>query len=346
MIFGDSDRPPGVLNALPRQRGTCRVNTKGQWLVLGAILGSLCLFGATSRSAEAPATPEAGSAHSPPKSSKMESLLEILSLESKQRTVVYRTEENIEGAFWSADGKRIFFSERGLLHSVPAKGGSAQVHQVGLDRLGGSLGYTPDRKHFVLTHYAGGQGSHIYLVPVVGGPPRQVTVNAPSWWHSCSPDGKIMLFVGLRQDNLDIYSIPIEGGVETRLTAEPGTDDGPEFSADGRYIYFNSDRTGRHQIWRMKPDGSAPEQITRDAYNNWYPHVSPDGKWITFLSYEESGVKGHPQYRPVMLRLMSTFSEQAEVLVRLIGGQGTYDTNSWSPDSSRIAFISYREKGG
>jgi Tol biopolymer transport system component len=290
-----------------------------------------------------PKAPEPASAKpAAPETRKMESLLEVFSLGSKQRTVIYRTKENIEGAFWSADGSRIFFSERGLIRSVSEKGGQAQAHDIGLDRLGGSLGYSPDKKQFVVTHYTGGQGLRVYVVPVGGGEPRLLTPKAPSWWHSWSPDGKTILFVGLRQDNLDIYSIPADGGTETRLTSQPGIDDGPEFSADGQYIYFNSDRSGRNQIWRMRPDGTAPEQVTHDAYNNWYPHVSPDGKWITFLSYEEPDVKGHPQYRPVTLRLLATAGGDAVVLVRLVGGQGTYDTNSWSPDSTRIAFISYR----
>ena len=68
----------------------------------------------------------------------------------------------------------------------------------------------------------------------------------------------------------DIYTIPVTGGPEKRLTTTPGLDDGPEYSADGQWIYFNSDRTGRMQIWRMRVDGSQTEPVTTDEFNNGF----------------------------------------------------------------------------
>ena len=133
----------------------------------------------------------------------------------------------------------------------------------------------------------------------------------------------------------------LEGGEEQRLTTAPGLDDGPEYSPDGRHIYFNSDRTGLMQIWRMKTDGSEQEQMTKDKYNNWFAHPSPDGRWIVFLSYP-GDVKGHPANKDVMLRLMPARGGPIEVLAKLFGGQGTINVPSWSPDSQRVAFVSYQ----
>ena len=107
-----------------------------------------------------------------------------------------------------------------------------------------------------------------------------------------------------RNGEFDIYTIPVAGGDETRLTTAKGLDDGPEYSPDGKYIYFNSERTGHMQIWRMHADGSAQEQITFDDFNNWFPHISPDGKWMVFLSYGND-VTGHPPNKDVQLRIMS-----------------------------------------
>ena len=95
------------------------------------------------------------------------------------------------------------------------------------------------------------------------------------------------------------------------------------------------------QIWRMKPDGSQQAQITSDDYNNWFPHPSPDGKWIVFLSYEKN-VKDHPENKDVMLRLMPAGGGGIQVLAKLFGGQGTLNVPSWSPDSRKLAFVSYR----
>ena len=150
---------------------------------------------------------------------------------------------------------------------------------------------------------------------------------------------------GGRNNNYDIYKIPVKGGAEIRLTADTALDDGPEYSPDGKYIYFNSVRTGRMQLWRMKPDGSGQEQLTFDDYNNWFPHISPDGKWIVFLSFlNDINPNDHPFYRHVYLRLMPVNGGQPKVIAYLYGGQGSINTPSWSPDSKKIAFVSNSDK--
>ena len=131
------------------------------------------------------------------------------------------------------------------------------------------------------------------------------------------------------------------GGEETRLTTAPGLDDGPDYAADGR-IWFNSVRTGVMKIWRMDADGKNQTQMTRnEEYADWFPHPSPDGKRVVFLSYDRS-VEGHPPDKDVVLRLMPLEGGEPRVVARLLGGQGTINVPSWSPDSSRFAFVSYR----
>jgi Tol biopolymer transport system component len=94
------------------------------------------------------------------------------------------------------------------------------------------------------------------------------------------------------------------------------------------------------QIWRMRPDGSSPEQITNDEWNNWFPHPSPDGKWIVCLSYN-GDVKGHPASQPIRLRLIPVGGGPIREVATLLGGQGTINVPSWSPDSQSFAFVSY-----
>ena len=60
-----------------------------------------------------------------------------------------------------------------------------------------------------------------------------------------------------------------------------------------------------------------------------------------FLSYEK-GVEGHPPSKDVMLRMVPIEGGEIDVLTRLFGGQGTINVPSWSPDSTQVAFVSYR----
>jgi Tol biopolymer transport system component len=60
-----------------------------------------------------------------------------------------------------------------------------------------------------------------------------------------------------------------------------------------------------------------------------------------FVSYDKS-VKGHPANKDVVLRIMPFGGGKPKVLANLFGGQGTINVPSWSPDSKRVAFVSYQ----
>jgi len=91
----------------------------------------------------------------------------------------------------------------------------------------------------------------------------------------------------------------------------------------------------------MKPDGTDPEQVTSDEYNNWFPHISPDGKWIAMISYgHEISPEDHPYYKHCYLRLMPISNGAPRIIAYVYGGQGTINVPSWSPDSTKIAFVS------
>ncbi len=285
---------------------------------------------------------------SPTSQPKLYSTLETVVVASTDRQVVYIAPERFEAPNWTHDGASFIFNRNGLLQRLAVSGGEPQTIDTGFaNHCNNDHGISPDSKWIALSDNS--QADHqslVYIVPFEGGKPRRITQNSPSYWHGWSPDGKTLAFVGQRNGDFDIYTISTEGGAEMRLTTAKGLDDGPEYSPDGKYIYFNSERTGLMQIWRMRPDGSAQEQVFSDEMNNWFPHISPDGKWMVFLSYDKS-VTGHPENKDVMLRLMSLDEKNATdkkitVLAKLFGGQGTINVPSWSPDSLKLAFVSYQ----
>jgi Tol biopolymer transport system component len=279
------------------------------------------------------------------------STLETVPIDSGDRQAVYFAQERFEAPNWSRDGTYLLFNRNGHLEKAPPSGGKPAVLETGFaNRLNNDHGISPDGTMLAFsdnsqeTKSADGKTGHdslVYVMPIAGGTPKRLTPIGPSYWHGWSPDGKTLAFVGQRNGDFDIYTVPVTGGDETRLTTAKGLDDGPEYSPDGRYIYFNSERTGHMQIWRMKADGSDQEQVFSDDYNNWFPHISPDGKWMVVLTYAKD-VTGHPEHKDVMLRLMSLADKKITVLAKLFGGQGTINVPSWSPDSQSIAFVSYQ----
>lgn len=274
---------------------------------------------------------------------KLYSTLETIAVDSTDRMAVYVAPGRFEAPNWTRDGKMFLFNRDGHIERMPVTGGKPEVIDTGFaDRCNNDHGISPDGTQLAISDQS--QEEHksiVYTLPIGGGTPKRTTQKSPSYWHGWSPDGKTLAFVGQREGEFDIYSIPAEGGEETRLTTAKGLDDGPEYSPDGKYIYFNSERTGHMQIWRMRPDGSEQEQVTFGEGNDWFPHISPDGQAMVFLTYGKE-VTGHPENKDVMLRMMSLGDKKIKVLAKLFGGQGTINVPSWSPDSKRVAFVSYQ----
>jgi TolB protein len=271
------------------------------------------------------------------------STLEIITVASMDRRAIYVAPERFEAPNWMPDGKNLLFNRNGRIEKIPATGGTPQILDTGFaTRCNNDHGISPDGTQLAISDNSQEEHeSRVYIVPIGGGAPRRITQKSPSYWHGWSPDGKTLAFVGERNGDFDIYAIPAAGREEKRLTTAPGLDDGPEYTPDGKYIYFNSERTGHMQIWRMRADGSEQEQITFGEDNDWFPHFSPDGQQMVFLTYDAS-VKGHPENKDVLLRMMTLKDKKITVLAKLFGGQGTMNVPSWSPDGKQFAFVSYQ----
>jgi len=274
---------------------------------------------------------------------KKASTLEIVTVATGERAVVHRADGALESPHFSADGTAIWFNTGGHLFQLALKPGAAPgpVATGFATRCVNDHGLSPDGTQLVITDLSETGKALIYLLPVAGGAPRRVAAPAPALWHGWSPDGKTLAYGAERGGNYDVYTIPVAGGPETRLTTSPGNDNGPDYSADGRWIYFHAVRDGGVQVWRVRPDGTGEEPVTHDSYYNWFPHPSPDGRWILVLSSQTVPETGHPPPGEYTLRLLPAGGGEPRELARFTGGNGSLNVPCWSRDSTRVAFAAY-----
>jgi len=275
--------------------------------------------------------------------------LEILDLNTGNSRIVFRSPDSIQAPNWTLDGKSLIYNSNGLLYNFDLASEKPTVINTGFAKYNNNdhvLSW--DGKQIGISSHvkADNNNSTLYTLPLKGSD-KPVQINATgaghSYLHGFSPDDKKLIFTGQRNNSFNIFTIDLKTRKETQLTStrSPSLDDGAEYSPDGKYIYFNSNRTGLMQLWRMLADGSNQEQLTFDNHNNWFPHVSPDGKKIVFLSYmTDIDPNEHPFYRHVYLREMPIDGGEATIIAYVYGGQGTINVPSWSPDGSKIAFVS------
>ncbi len=280
----------------------------------------------------------------------LHSTLESVIVASTDRRVRYTAAGHFEDPNWTPDGKALVFDQDGRLERLTLDNGvhpidstiarsevPAVIKTGPLTKLNGDHGISPDGRLIAIGNQdADGQG-RIYVVPAEGGTPRRVTESGPAYFHGWSPDGKTISYTAQQGDKFEAYTVPVTGGAGKLLA--PGSDVA-EYSPDGQWIYFQSERTGHMQLWRMRPDGSGQEQILTEGSVDWFPHISPDGKMIAFLSYKP-GTEGHPANEDVEIRVLSLADRKVKTLAKLLGGRGTMNVPSWSPDSTMVAFTSY-----
>jgi Tol biopolymer transport system component len=276
------------------------------------------------------------------------SILETVDVHNGIRSVLKEFDFVIEAPNWTQDGRYLVYNSQGKIYTFELATCEIKEIETGfaIDCNNDHV-LSPDGNQLAVSHFTNEDAtSRIYILPRKGGDPILVTEKGPSYLHGWSPDGKRLAYCAERGGQYDVYTISVKGGPETQLTNLPGLDDGPEYSPDGKHIWFNSTRTGLMQVWRMEADGSHPLQMVKEDANCWFPHVSPDGKWIVYIVYGKNDVAAgdHPANKNVELRLMPAGGGQAKTIVKLFGGQGTMNVNSWSPDNRTIAFVSYRLK--
>ena len=185
-------------------------------------------------------------------------------------------ERTPSGLSWSPDGRQIAFSmlvpdAAPVLVTPPSKPDGAEWAEP--PRVTTRMIYERDGSGYIETGF-----NHYFVVPAIGGTPRQVT--AGDYHHTgtadWSADGGSLVFSGNRNAdwerdfvNSEVYRVDIRSGKVQALTSRKGPDAAPVVSPDGRRIAFLSyeDRTRTYQVTKlrvMNSDGSEQRDVLAD----------------------------------------------------------------------------------
>lgn len=135
------------------------------------------------------------------------------------------------------------------------------------------------------THIAFIYAEDLWVAGKDGSNPLRLTIDegvesAPVF----SPDGSMIAFNAEYDGNVDVYIVPVTGGVPRRLTWHPYSDMVRGFTPDGKNVLFASQRntfTNRYtQLFTVGVDGGKVTQL--DIPNAFWATYAPDGGHIAY----------------------------------------------------------------
>jgi tricorn protease len=82
----------------------------------------------------------------------------------------------------------------------------------------------------------------------------------------------------------DLWSVPAQGGVASRLTTFPGTEAFAKLSPDGKWIAFSAQYDGAQAVYLMPAEGGSPVRLTYNPGTAQVVGWTPDGRKVVYRS--------------------------------------------------------------
>ncbi len=148
------------------------------------------------------------------------------------------------------------------------------------------------------------------------------------------PDGRRLLFSGLREGVSDIYVLDLETGQLQNLTKDEYADADPQISPDGRLVVYTRRISGHDKIYSFPLDNpSRKTQLTFGPFDDDAPVFSSDGTKLYYSSNEDADI---PNLRSLDLQT-GVIQQYTDVL----GGNMAPAPLKGGKQGDRLAFISY-----
>jgi TolB protein len=193
--------------------------------------------------------------------------------------------------------------------------------------------WSPQGDMICYSSYKDGMGPRLYVKELFSNKVRRIShregLNVGGAW---TPDGKGIALALSEGDNVDLFTIDLEGKITRRLTNSLGIDMTATFSPEGNRFAFVSSRSGAPQIYVKEMGQDREERITFQGNYNTSPSWSRLNR-IAFCGLSDGRFN------------IFTMDPDGRNLRKLTDGQGNNEDPCWSPDGRYIVFSSSREGG-
>jgi Tol biopolymer transport system component len=253
---------------------------------------------------------------------------------------------------WSADGRSVAFlrNDEGVF-VIPSEGGpERRIEKARPGTVYGiAMSWSPDARYLVYSEKASPTSPAVlYKLAVATGKRTAITrppLTGPGdMYPSFSPDGASVAFVRYwTAATSDVHVLALRDSVDvngtpTRVTTDEHWIAGLDWLPGGSGLVYSSDRAGPRRLWLRRISGWATRSTSSDPLlaagdEAWQPTVARRGNRIVYSRrYWSSGI----------WRVELQNGAAVLPLRRLIASTRTDRDPAYSPDGSRIAFISER----
>lgn len=269
----------------------------------------------------------------------------LMDADGANATQVTTLANGTSGVLFAGDGKNLVFSSEVYPDCADEACNKAKLEAEKNSKVKARIYTGLLYRHW--NEWRGARRRHLFAVPVEGGTPKDLTpgkFDVPPFSlgggddYAVSPDGQELCYVmnadaePAMSTNSDLYVVPIGGGEATKITANPGADNGPVYSPDGKHIAYRAQFRAGYESdrWRLVVmeraggrNNTLTERLDRSVGSiTW----SPDSSRI-FFTTEDRG--------RTAVQMMSAGGGGARVI---ISGASTVDDVEFTPDGKTMVY--------